>query len=257
MAAITKRGEPPTTNTIINDAEHGAGVLPAGQQVQTGGLRPTSTEVLAKHKEEQMNAGHRLEELIEHGALHGAAHVAPHVLKYAGLAVISPLLTVGTAAQVMVEETHGDWKAGQEAKAAHANDVADWALVGALKFDPGFKTEEHEKRPLVRERDGLAIVAQLNASPKNLAALQARADQGFQAAGKAFEAVKGLPADKQQAAMLAALKQSNGPALKDDLAFGKGVEYFMYCQRDSATLGRVTKDVDARAYVPPAVPQRM
>lgn len=252
---ITKRGTAPSTNEIMNQAEHATGVLPADQQLRTGGLELTSTETLAKHKAQQMNADHRLHELVqdgvEHGVAEGIAHFAP------ALAAIAPLLTVASAAKILTEEVHADWQAGQDAKEAHRNDVADWALVGTLQFSADFKTAEHAKRPLVKEKDGLAIVAHLNSQPKHKAALQARADQGFQAAAKAFDAVKGLPTEKQAAALVATLKQSNRGTLQGDLAFGKGVEYFLFCLRDPKAMEAAAKDVTARSYEPPLVMHRL
>ena len=254
MDIIGKRGFAPSTNDIMNDAEHAAGVLPANEHLRTGGMKLTSTETLAKHKEHQMNAEHRLHELVEHGVEHGAAEVLAHVLHFAALA---PLVTVTSAGEVLGAEVHGDWKAGQDAKEAHRNDVADWALVGTLKFHPDFKAAEHAKRPLVKEKDGLAIVAQLNAEPTRKAALQGRADQGFQAAAKAFDAVKGLPGGQQRAALLVAVKQSNALALKDDLAFAKGVEYFLFCQASPKTMEAAMHDVATRSFDPPVTIHRL
>jgi len=125
----------------------------------------------------------------------------------------------------MLHELDRTERKAEELRAAGDNDAVNVALAAGLAFDPRFTEAEKAKRPGV-EKAAAKVLETLNG--KNAATkqvLQQRADEGFLAAKGAFDATKGLPPDARGAEMQ---KRIGSARMREDAAFGKGVEYFLW-----------------------------
>lgn len=245
---ISKVGCGPSTNTILNDAEHDAGVLARDVQVKTGGMKRTGPELLADRNAAEMDLHHRMQEALDHATRHQLVHGLPPA--------IGALATPIEFALLCIEETHADWKAGQAAKQAMVNDVADLALSTGLDYAGSFKASQFERRAHVSKAAEKTRML-LDTKPESKALLQARSDQGFLAAQKAAEDVRGLPPEQRRDAMMTTLQRSSASTIEHDAAFAKGVEYFLHCQSDPALLQSESARIGARNFTRPPSPCRV
>lgn len=233
------------TNTILDRVGHDAQVLGNDEHAQTSALIPNARSVQA-HRDVNLGAaagGTAIDLLID-----GLPEVAGGALGAAGM--LGPALL----AYESLKSFHEDWLKGQEIKGAAFNDAASFAVTGVLDFPNGFKTEDHNRHPGV-ERAGLKMAGELNAHPDDVRALQKSADHGFLDAEKAWQAVKNLPSEQRLPALVKQLTMAGkGEKLQSDLAYGKGVEAFLYVQQHPDTTAAETDKVHARTGRPMQIP---
>lgn len=222
-----------STNRALDAAAHAANLLQPDEHAETSALIPRHQQVLQKDTHTLANAL----ELARDVALDRAAEHC------AAAAIASPLVF----GYQSLKNLHEDWQRGQDAKGAAFNDVCSFAVTSALDFPAGFKTEDHARRPGV-EKAGLKLTEELMKRPADRRAMQQSADSGFLDAERAWAAVKTLPVGQRAAAMITQLTQS-GKAVKleGDLAYGKGVESFLYTQAHPEIADAEAAKVHARA----------
>ena len=95
----------------------------------------------------------------------------------------------------------------------------------------------------------------LNRHPQDVRTLQKSADQGFLDAEKAWQAVQGLSSEQRLPALLKQLTMAGkGDKLQSDLAYGKGIEAFLYVQQHPEIAASETDKVHARTGRPLQIP---
>lgn len=234
------------TNTILDRLGHDAHVLGQDERAQTSALIPNARSV-QEHRE--LHLGSDAAEIALDLALEGLPE-ATEAAAGGAAAVLAPALFAYKA----LKGFHEDWLKGENIKGAAFNDAASFAVAGVLDFPAGFKTEDHHRRPGV-ERAGMKMAEELKRHPDDVKALQKSADRGFVDAEKAWQAVKDLPSEQRLPGLLKQLTMAGkGDDLQSDLAYGKGVEAFLYVQQHPETAASETDKVHARAGRPPQTP---
>lgn len=190
-------------------------------------------------------------ELVDHFLFEHAGNAAQAAARMGG--AVGAALGLGVIGNITVT-TYELYKAGWAD--AHAkgdnlhqlaqNDAVNVALAQSLDFAPGFAAREAKERPGVQHgADRLnAQLAGKDASLKPV--LQHAADEGFVAAERAWNATAQVPADKRAAAMQQWMKE-NGfeDRRRNDVAFGKGVEYLLWCRTEGKASG-VSPEAEAK-----------
>lgn len=232
-----------STNRTLDMLGHSTHVLGEGEHAETSALIPNHQQVLKK----QTHLGEATTELAIELALDRLfeqvmEHPPVAALATAG-AIVSPLYT----GYGLLKNCHEDWQRGQDAKGAAFNDACSFAVSSALDFPDGFKIQDHARRPGV-EKAGMKLTEALLARPNDVRAMQRSADAGFLDAQRAWEAVKGLPADQRASAMFSQLALGGkADKLQGDLAYGKGVEYFLYTQQHPESAAQEAAKVQSRS----------
>lgn len=148
------------------------------------------------------------------------------------------LSTLVTAQQLYSEWGHAHQK-GDDIRSLAQNDAVNVALARGLAFHPAFGNDEASRRPGVEKGTG-RLLEQLNGKDAPLLpVLQARADEGFVATERAYEATKHLAGTPERAGAMRAWLKDNGfeDRQRTDVAFGKGAEYFTWLQGVGAKRG--------------------
>lgn len=211
------------TDDLLDVVAHDAGVVDKDHHVKaTAGTKSQAQIWKERHDGEgpgdaALHTGkgvgeHIVTEMVDH-KLHpgagGAGLVIGGVLKFYG---------------EMLHELDRAEKKADELRAAGDNDAVNVALAKGLAFDPRFGEAEKARRPGVEKATG-KILETLNGKDAAIkTVLQQRADEGFLAAKRAFEATKSLPPEQRGAEM----QKQIGARMREDAAFGKGVEYFLW-----------------------------
>jgi hypothetical protein len=233
--AMTKISAQSRTEDLVDRWAHDAGIAGPDEHVKgRAGLKSSATAWEERnhgtpgHAAKHVGVGLVREiapELIEHGAKHAGARLAT------GLA----LGAIGNVALTSYELYKQGWaephRKGDEIRQLQHNDAVNVALARSLAFDPRFGEAEKAGRPGV-EKGTTKLVEQLNGKDAALKPiLQARADEGFAAAERAFKATASVPPQSRPEAMRQWYK-GNGceDRCRNDVAFGKGAEYFLWCQ---------------------------
>lgn len=251
------------TGELVDEWAHDAGVVDAKHHVSGS----TSTKSGAELHRER-NADGTVREAAKTVAIGVGKEVAPEVVahelatrgiaKAFGADILALPLAVGIQAYECLHELSAAEKKADEIRAAFDNDAVNVALARSLAFDRCFGELEAAKRPGV-EIAGAKLSLKLN-EPGNpmKATFQGRADEGFDAARRAEAATCHLPPGERPAAFTKWMSDNGfGERFKNDVAFGKGVEYFAWIHTKQAhelgvdTVAEIQK-VEARR-IPPQV----
>lgn len=159
----------------------------------------------------------------EHVAIRGAMMAAGGVVVGGMILTAYDLMKHGWA----VPNAKGD----HFAALAH-NDAVNVAIAKGLAFDPRFGEHEAAARPGVLVNAGKLLEALQGKDRALTPILQARADEGFVATERAFAATKHLAGHPDRHFAMAKWLDDNGygDRRRNDVAFGKGMEYFNWVQ---------------------------
>ena len=230
------------TDDLLDVVAHDAGVVDKDHHVKaTAGTKSQAQIWKERHGDEGPldAAKHAGKAIVEH-LLPDFADEGLHAGAGAGGLVIGGILKF--YAEGLHELDRAEKKA-DELRAAGDNDAVNVALAKGLAFDPRFGEAEKAQRPGVEKATG-KILETLNGKDAEIkAVLQQRADEGFLAAKRAFEATKGLPPAQRAAEM----QKQIGTRMREDAAFGKGAEYFIWAaSTPGVDLASETKKVQDR-----------
>ena len=140
-------------------------------------------------------------------------------------------------------ELYSGWAAahakGDDIRQLAHNDSVNVALAKSLAFDSRFGADEAARRPGV-EKNTAKLVEALRGKDKDLGpVLQSRADEGFLTMQRAFAATKPLAHSPERGAAMTKWLDDNGfqDRRRNDVAFGKGMEYFTWLDGAGAQRG--------------------
>lgn len=231
------------TEDLVDGWAHDAGIVGKDEHVQARAGIGSSAQAWEERNHGTVGEG------AKEVALGIAKEVAPDVAEYglmeghgaAAIAVASAgraagvSIGVGVAALTTLgayELYKNGWAEphhkGDNIRALQHNDAVNVAVASSLSFAPGFAADERARRPGV-EKGTSQLVEQLNGKDAALKPiLQARADEGFLAQERAFAATQHLGNTPARGEALQRWMKDNGFAdrQRNDVAFGKGVEYF-------------------------------
>lgn len=231
------------TEDLVDGWAHDAGLVGKDEQVQArAGLRSSAQAWEERNhgtvgegaKEVAVNLVKELApDVAEYGLMdgHGAAALAAASAgRVAGVSI-----GVGVAGLTILgayETYNNGWAQphhkGDSIRALQHNDAVNVAVASSLSFAPGFAADEKARRPGV-EKGTSQLLEQLNGKDAALKPiLQRRADEGFIAQERAFAATQHLGNTPARGEALQRWMKDNGLAdrQRNDVAFGKGVEYF-------------------------------
>lgn len=235
------------TDDLLDTVAHDAGVVDKDHHVKATAGTKSQAQIW---KERHGNDGpvdaakHAGKAVLEH-VFPDFADEGLHAGAGAGGLVIGGILKF--YGEMLHELEHAEKKA-DELRAAGDNDAVNVALARGLAFDPRFGEAEKAKRPGVEKATGKILETLSGKDAEIKAVLQQRADEGFLAAKRAFEATKHLPPAERATEM----QKQIGARLREDAAFGKGVEYFFWAASTKGVdLAAETKKVEDRQ--PPAL----
>jgi hypothetical protein len=165
------------------------------------------------------------------------AHAVHHAAAIGGAAGTAAGWVTGGCAALGADMLYiGAWAhphaEGDQIRALQHNDAVNVAIATKLEFADGFKADERARRPGV-EKGTSQLLAQLDGKDKPLVPiLQARADQGFIAHKRAFAATASLAGSPERGPAIQKWLKANGfeDRQRNDVAFGKGAEYFDWLQ---------------------------
>ena len=242
------------TEELVDDWAHDAGIVAKDEHVKgRAGLRSSAEGWETRnHGTKGEAAAHVAGELAkelgtdvaEHVAMEGTGRLATYLAGASGVgAAIGGgviLSTVVTAQQLYSEWGHAHQK-GDNIRQLAQNDAVNIALARGLEFNPAFGNAEAARRPGV-EKGTERLLGQLNGKDAPMKPiLQARADEGFVAAERAYAATSHLAGTPERAGAMRTWMKDNGfeDRQRDDVAFGKGVEYFVWTQGAGSRNGPV------------------
>lgn len=232
------------TDELLQEVAHDAGIAAEGRQVRiTAGTK--SQAQIWKERHGDAAPVDVLKAVVKGVGEHALPDAAEHLLHVEGVAVGG--LVVGGIFKLYAECLHELDRAerkAEELRNAGDNDAVNVALAAGLAFDPRFADAERAKRPGVEKAAGQVLEALSGKDATIRQILQLRADEGFVAARRAFDATTGMKPETRAAAM----QRLVGPRMREDAAFGKGVEYFMWAAgtRGVDLAGEVRKVEDRR-----------
>jgi hypothetical protein len=121
---------------------------------------------------------------------------------------------------------------GDNLRALAQNDAVNVALARGLDFHPRFGAHEAAMRPGVERGTERLLDALRGDDAPIKPVLQERADAGFTAAERAFQATAALRGSPARAEALTRWMKDNGFAerMRGDVAFGKGFEYYVWLE---------------------------
>ncbi len=229
------------TGELVDKWAHDAGIVDDKHHVTGSARAKSGAQVHAERHRGETPGGavkdtaigvakETLPEIVGHKLAHSGAVRAAGIIEGGGF--------VGGIAYLAYECLHelsAAEKKADEIRAAYDNDAVNVALARSLAFDPHFGELEAAKRPGVNQA-GATLSQKLNEPGNPLkAAFQQRADDGFDAARRAYAATQHLPAADQPAATEKWMKDNGfGDQFQNDVAFGKGAEYFTWIRSDEA-----------------------
>jgi len=231
------------TEDLVDGWAHDAGLVQKDEHVQgRAGLRSSARAWEERNhgtpgegaKEVAVGLAKELApDVAEYGLMegHGAAAVAAASAGRVAGTAIGVGVATGTVVGAYELYMHA-WaephQKGDNLRALQHNDAVNVALATSLAFDPRFGADEKARRPGVEKGTG-QLLEQLNGKDAALRPiLQGRADEGFMAQERAFAATQQLGNTPARAEAMQRWMKDNGFAdrQRNDVAFGKGVEYF-------------------------------
>lgn len=243
-----------STNDILDRYAHETGQLKDDEHLHSGALRTPGAKAHRERnegvdgskdlrREAEIQAG---EHALEHFAEEGASFLARGVLG-GGAVIFGTAFTAYELYAHFYEEPHIK---AEEIKNQFINDTMNVALADTLDVPPSFRNEQralHKCNPQM----AATIAGKINADPATKNLLQARADEGFLAAKRCYESTSGGdPKTRGERFFKAMETLGYGERLKNDAAFGKGVELFIHANRPgcpaSENVDAVSKRVESR-----------
>ncbi len=254
------------TGELVDEWAHDAGVVDENHHV-TGSATTKSGAQLHADRHAGGTKGMAAKETAIGVAKEIGPDIVAHKLAHHGVAraagaeMLALPFAIGVFAYECLHELSEAEKKAEEIRAAFDNDAVNVALARSLAFDPHFGEVEAAKRPGVNAA-GAKLSQKLN-EPGNpmKAAFQQRADEGFDAARRAYAATQHLPPDERPTATAKWMSDNGfGDRFKNDVAFGKGAEYLAWTHSAEAKSLGLDPDmeaarVDARRM--PAMPLRV
>lgn len=229
------------TEDLVDGWAHDAGIVAQDEHVKgRAGLRSSSEAWATRNHGTRGEAATHVAaelgkelapELADHAVVEGPGAAARLVGAGTAVALGVIVSTAVTAQQLYSEWGHAHQK-GDNIRALAQNDAVNVALARGLDFHAGFGNDEASRRPGV-EAGTARLLGQLGGKDAPLKPiLQARADEGFVAAERAYGATRHLAGTPERAAAMHAWMKDNGFAdrQRTDVAFGKGVEYFAWLE---------------------------
>lgn len=250
------------TGELVDEWAHDAGIVDDKHHV-TGSARAKSGAQVHAERHRGETPGRAVKDTAIGIAKETVPEIVGHKLAHAGAARAAAIVEgagfVGGLAYLAYECLHelsAAEKKADEIRAAYDNDAVNVALARSLAFDPHFGEIEAAKRPGVNQA-GAKLSQKLNEPGNPLkAAFQQRADDGFDAARRAYAATQHLlAADRPAATEKWMTDNGYGDRLQNDVAFGKGVDYFAWTHSAEAKRFGVAPEleearVDARRMPP-------
>ena len=240
------------TEELVDDWAHDAGIVAKDEHVNgRAGLRSSAEAWETRNHGTKGEAAHHVgvelakelaPEVVDHALFEGGGKAALRFgLSHAaglGLGAGVAAGSVLTAHQLYSEWAHAHQK-GDDLRSLAQNDAVNVALSRTLSFHPAFGNDEAARRPGVEKGTG-KLLEQLHGKDAALVPImQARADEGFVAAERAFGATRHLAGSPERAGAMRAWMKDNGfeDRQRNDIAFGKGVEYFGWLEGVGAQRG--------------------
>ena len=249
IEGVSRRSTEDLMNTLANDA----GVLKDDEHVRSGAMKQTGGAAWTGRREDQ---GHdAIHHGVEDGLVHAGEHVLPHVLEHAGYSAAAGIAGGALVAAAPVLQLHmlmtQAWLKphlkGDEVRAKQTNDAMNVAVARTLDAPPAFGDSIALERPKVETGATMLITALRDKDKDMVPVLQARSDEGFLAAEKAFgDATAGKSPDPG-GAVSAQLTAKYKDRMDHDVAFGLGVKLFVWARaQDADTSANVKSSVHAR-----------
>jgi hypothetical protein len=231
------------TEDLVDDWAHDAGLVQKDEHVQgRAGLRSSAQAWEARNegtageatKEVAKNLAKEIgPDVADFGLMegHGAAAVAAASAGRAAGTAVGVGVAGGTvlgAYELYMHAWAQPHQKGDNIRALQHNDAVNVALATSLAFAPGFAADEKSRRPGI-EKGTSQLLEQLNGKDAALKPiLQGRADEGFVAQERAFAATQHLGNSPARGEAMQRWMKDNGftDRQRNDVAFGKGVEYF-------------------------------
>lgn len=227
------RADRRSTEQMMDEAVHDAGLLGKEEHAKTGAFRADPVKVHAERTERLNHHGaHALAEAVVHESAEEAiSHFALHHSAAAGMAAGGGVaMGIFTAEKLLFGQLREQWHQGDLAKNAAVNNAVNRAVVSQLDYAQPFAKADHAARP-ANDASVMKLTQKMNETPGLRAELQSRADQGFLAAKSAWAATAGGDPSTRAERMMKALEQGgHKDKLANDVAFGKGVQYFAWLQ---------------------------
>ncbi|MDB4935409.1 MAG: hypothetical protein JWP87_2381 [Labilithrix sp.] len=238
-AASSKR----RTEDLVDDWAHDAGLVGKDEHVKARAGLQSSSKAWGERNEatpgEAMKglatglAKEAVPELANHAVVEGHGAMAVRAAQAGrvaggGLAAVVVAGTVVGAYELFMKGWAEPHQKGDAIRALQHNDAVNVVLAQELAFDERFGAYEAASRPGV-EKGTAMLRGQLDGKDAALRPiLQARADEGFVAQERAYEATKHLGNTPARAEAMQKWMKDNGfeDRRRNDVAFGKGVEYF-------------------------------
>ena len=218
------------TENLIDRWAHDAGVVGKDERVEgRAGLKSSEEAWKGRNhatagqlgKDAAIGVGRELlPEVLEKAAIFGALGAG---------AVIGS--TVYGAYELYAGWADAHAKGDNIRQLAH-NDSVNVALAKGLAFDSRFGADEAARRPGV-EKNTAKLIEGLQGKDKDLVpVLQSRADEGFLTMERAFAATKHLAHSPERGQAMMKWLDANGfqDKRRNDVAFGKGTEYFTWLE---------------------------
>ncbi len=228
------RGDRRSTEQMMDQAVHDAGLLGKEEHAKTGAFRADPVKVHAERNGE--DPLHELGHLALHGGKEICDHVMEHAIEkapeYGTRALGAAGFIVGTVKLQYDLSKHvaEAWHHGDLAKNAAVNNAVNRAVVSQLDYSQAFAKADHAARP-ANDQAVMRLTQKMNETAGLRAELQSRADQGFLAAKNAWAVTAGGDPNTRADRMMKALEQAgHKDKLANDVAFGKGVQYFAWLQ---------------------------
>lgn len=251
------------TGELVDEWAHSAGIVDSRHHV-TGSTATKSGVALHRERHEEETKAKAAKAVGIGVGKDLGPEVAAHELARRGVAraanvdLVALPFAVAYFAYECLHELSAAEKKADEIRAAFDNDAVNVALARSLSFDPRFGELEAARRPGV-DRAGAKLSEKLNEPGNTMRGIfQARADEGFDAARRADAATRHLPAAERGPAIARWMSDNGfGARLKDDVAFGKGAEYFAWIHTSQAQAlgvdaGAEIQKVDGRLPPPQA-----
>lgn len=242
-----------STEDLMDTLAHDAGVLKDDEHVRSGAMVQNGAGAWTSRREDQGHAA--IHHGVEDGALHAAEHFAPHALEHLGYAVAGGvvggvLVVAGPVLQLHGLMTEGWLKPnlkGDEVRAKQTNDAMNVAVARALDAPPAFGDSIVRERPGVEKGTNTMLTTLEGKDAAMVPVLQARSDEGFLAAQKAFGDARANKSTNPGEAALAQMTAKYKDRMERDVAFGLGVKLFVWSHaQDAATRAAVETSVHDR-----------
>lgn len=228
------RGDRRSTEQLMDQAAHDAGLLGTEERARTGAFRADPVKVHAERN--GADPAHELGHLVLHGGKEACDHVMEHALEKAPAYGTRALGAAGFVVGIvklqydLTKHVAEAWHHGDLAKNAAVNNAVNRAVVSQLDYAQSFAKADHAARP-ANDQAVMKLTQKMNETQGLRAELQSRADQGFLAARSAWAATAGGDPNTRADRMMKALEQAgHKDKLASDVAFGKGVQYYAWLQ---------------------------